>query len=279
MNKSKRKLKNIKRRQRKQLALITVVIMVASVVAIILLTPGFDIKKINIYGNSVIKSEDIALQSGITEGTNIFDVSLKNAKKNILSIGYIESVKIKRRLPSTIDITVVEEVGVAYLKADKGYVIITADGRCIDVTDGVVKDDKGNKNTKEIPELPVITGLGKVKYKVGDVITSEDDSQKLEVLFECLYEFSKDNHIFNMLEIDLSRLDEIKFYYLNRNLCVVVGDAKKLSYKMETFGTTLKKIMEEDNPSPKGVLDLSRVDTLGQVIYREPEAVETKKEE
>ena len=278
MSNSKRKFRNIKRRQRKQLAIITVIIMIAAIAAIMLLTPGFDIKHINVYGNTVIKAEDIVFQSGITEGVNIFDVSIKNAKKNILSIGYVESVKIKRRLPSTIDITVVEEVGVAYLKADKGYVIITADGRCIDVTDGIAKNDKGD-HTMELPKLPVITGLGKVKYKVGDVITSEDDPRKLEVLFECLYEFSKDNHIFNMIEIDLSRLDEIKFYYLNRNLCVIVGNDQKLSYKMDSFGTTLKKIMEKDNPAPKGTLDLSRVDTLGQVIYREPEADTVKKEE
>ncbi len=265
-------MKKFKRKQKKQLAVITILVLVCSIAALVLLTPGFDIKEIKVTGNSVIKEEEIIRRSGISTGINIFDVSLKKAKENILSIGYIESVKVKRNFPSTIEISVVEEVGVAYIKAAEGYVIITADGRCIDVTDGVVKDGaEDGKTTVKLPDLPAIRGLEGVKYKVGKMLTSENPEQ-LDVLFKCLHEFSKYNYIFNITSIDVGNLEEIKFYYLSGGLCVIVGNSEKLSYKMETFGTAIEEIITEENPNPKGTVDLSRAGTLGQVTYRPPEA-------
>lgn len=273
---STKKTSGKRRRQKRQLAILTVIILIASIAAIVLLTPGFNIKKINVTGNSVIKESEIIQRSGIEKGVNIFDVSLKKAKDNILSIGYIESVKIKRKFPSTIEINVVEEVGVAYIRAEEGYVIITADGRCIDITDGVVEKNDSEKATVQLPDLPIITGLDEVKYKVGEVITSENSAQ-LEALFECLHELAGQEYIFNVKEINMSNPDNIEFYYMTRNLCVSLGDTDALDYKIESFGSVLADL----GPNPKGYIDLSRVDTLGQATHRENMEVpekETKNE-
>lgn len=263
-------MRKFRRKQKKQLALLTFIILIASIAAIMLLTPGFNVKKINVTGNSVIKEDEIIRSSGIVTGVNIFDISLKKAKENILSIGYIESAKVKRNLPSTIEISVVEEVGVAYLKAKDGYVIITANGRCIDITDGIIKNEEDKTNSVQIPDLPIITGLEEVKYKVGKTITSKNQ-QQLEALFSCLHEFSKQNHIFNIKEINMSDISNIKFYYLNRELCVIVGDTEKLGYKIETFSSAIDQIITKETPNPKGTVDLSRVGTLEKVTYRPPE--------
>ncbi len=262
-------MRKFKRKQKKQLAVITLLVLVCSIAALILLTPGFDIKEIRVTGNSVIKEEEIIRMSGITEGVNIFDVSLKKAKENILSISYIESAKVKRNFPSTIEISIQEEVGVAYIKAEDGYVIITADGRCIDVTDGVVKDDKSDGKTIKIPELPIIRGLEGVKYKEGKTITSENPEQ-LEDLFICLHEFSKQNHIFNIKSINIADTEDIRFYYLSNDFSVRIGNSEKIGYKMEAFGKALEEIITDKNPSPKGTMDLSRVGTLGKVTYTPP---------
>ena len=267
-------MRKFKRKQKKQLALLTFIILVASIAALLLLTPGFNVKEIKVTGNSVIKEADIIRASGITTGVNIFDVSMKKTEKNIETISYVESVNVKRRLPSTIEISIVEEVGVAYITAKEGYVIITADGRCVEITDGVQKDDSGNKSVR-LPGLPVVTGLDKVKYKAGKIITSEN-TQQLEVLFKCLHEFSKYNHIFNIKEIDVKDINNIRFYYMSRDLRVIVGDSEKLSFKMEAFGTAIEEIMTEKNQNPKGTVDLSRVGTLEQVTYRPPEAEKTE---
>lgn len=247
------KMKKFKRKQKKQIAALTFIILVSALVSIMLLTPMFDIKEVSVHGNSVVKGEEIVKSSKITTGINIFGVSLNAAKDNIKAMGYIESVKIKRRLPSTIDITVVEEVGVAYIKAQEGYAIITADGRCVDITDGMSGGEKGEMSAST-PNLPLIKGLKGVKYKVGNVLKSEDEEQ-LRALFTCLHEFSKQGYVFDMREIDMSDLKNIKFYYKGRDLRVSIGTTAKIGYKMECFGPILEQIGE----NPKGYIDLERL--------------------
>lgn len=257
-------MRKMKRRQKKQLALLTMIVLASSIAAIMLLTPGFDIKEIEVNGNSVLKDSEIIRSSGIVKGVNIFGVSLGEAKDNIKSMGYIENVKVRRSLPSTIEITVVEEVGVGYIKAKDGYVIITADGRCIDITDGL-SGDEDEKKTADLPELPIIKGMKNVKYKVGNIITSEDENQ-LEALLTCLHEFSKYGYIFDMREIDMSDTTDIKFYYRSKDLCVTVGSPDKVGYKMECFGPILSEIGE----NPTGYINLERL------TYRKLEAPQAK---
>lgn len=242
--------KQFTRKQKKQLTLLTFVVLVACVAAIMLLTPTFDIKEIRVSGNSVLKQEDIIRNAGILKDENIFSVNLGEIEDNIMSMGYIESVKVKRRLPSTVEIAVVEEVGVAYLKAEEGYVIISADGRCIDITDGIGK----NQDSIKAPSLPLVKGLKEVKYKVGKTIKSDNEEQ-LEALFVCLREFLKQNYVFNMREIDMSDTQQIKFYYKGKDLCVNVGTKDKMGYKMECFGPILEQIGE----NPTGYIDLERL--------------------
>lgn len=253
MQKNNEKNRKIGKRQKKQLAIITFILMIVSIIGVLLLTPGFNIKEIKVTGNTVIKAEEIISCSGIRKGVNIFDFNKGDAKKNILSMGYVSEVKIKRSLPSTVEISIVEEVGVSYIKAEKGYVIITAEGRCIDITDGIKSSDRDGKGTVELPKMPVIKGLSEVKYKVGKVITSENNAQ-LEVLFKCLREFSGSGHIFNMIEIDMSNMNKIKFKYMTEDLVVSVGDAEKIDYKMEVF----EEIIAGIGQNPKGTINLNQ---------------------
>lgn len=246
----KKKTIKLKRKQKKQITGLTLIIIVAALIVIMLLTPGFDIKKINVYGNSVLKEEDIIKSSGIVKGVNIFSVSLKNAKNNIEEMGYIESAKVRRSLPGSINIEVVEAAGVAYIVTKNGHVMITADGRCIDLVDltGNKKDDGETK------QLPVIRGIKSIKYKIGDKIKSED-ADKLDVLFECLKEFSKYGYVFEMEYIDISDIDNIEFSYNSGKLKVSLGNREKIEYKVECFGPILEAIGEDS----EGFIDLERL--------------------
>ena len=237
-------MRKLKRRQKKQLAFLTFVVLIASVIAIVLLTPIFEVQKIEVRGNSVLKDEEVVRASGIVEGINIFGVNLGEAKENLKNLGYVESVKVKRALPSTVEITVVEEVGVGYIKAKDGYVIITADGRCIDIDDGL-SGKKGSKKTASLPKLPLIKGLKNVKYKVGNLLKSEDESQ-LNALISCLHEFSKYGYIFDMREIDVTDLSDIKFYYRSKELCVTIGSPEKIGYKIVDLDKITHEIYKTD---------------------------------
>lgn len=245
----KKKSIKLKRKQKKQITGLTLIIIVAALIVIMLLTPGFDIKEINVYGNSVVKNEDIIRSSGIVKGVNIFSVSLKSARDNIEEMGYIESVKVKRNLPSSIDIEVVEAAGVAYIVTKNGNVMITADGRCIDLV-----NISENKKDEEQKQLPVIRGIKSIKYKIGGKIKSEE-SEKLEVLFECLKEFSKYGYVFEMEYIDVSDVEDVRFSYNQGKLKVSMGSREKIPYKVECFGPILEAIGE----NPEGFIDLERL--------------------
>lgn len=240
--KAKQKIK-LKRKQKKQITLLTLVILVASIASVMLLTPGFDIQNIKVQGNSIVKSEDIIKSSGITTNVNIFEVSLRQARKNIEKMGYIDEAKVKRSLPSTITINVVEAAGVAYIPVKKGNAIITADGRVLEI----VKDKEKEQR------LPVIKGLEGAQGKVGKTVSTENKA-RLEVLIECLKEFSKDSLVFEMQEIDVSNITDIEFTYNDAKLTVRVGDTEKLDYKMDIF----KPILNEIGENPEGYVDLER---------------------
>ncbi len=246
----KKKSIKLKTKQKKQITGLTLIIIVAALIVIMLLTPGFDINEINVYGNSVVKGEDIIKSSGIVKGVNIFSVSLKNAKDNIEEMGYIESAKVKRKFPASIDIEVVEAAGVAYIVTKNGHVMITADGRCVDLVD--LNAEK--KDGEEAKKLPVIRGIKSIKYKIGGKIKSED-TDKLNVLFECLKEFSKNGYVFDMEYIDVSDVDDIMFSYNSGKLKVSMGSAEKIPYKVECFGPILEAIGE----NPEGFIDLERL--------------------
>ncbi len=240
----------LKRKQRKQVAALSVIILAAAIAAIIMLTPAFNIQKITVMGNSVLDKKDIIQSSGIVTGVNIFGISTREAEKNIEEMGYVDGAKVKRRLPGTVEITVEEAVGVAKISAKDGFLIITADGRAVElITDTKKQKDKQN--------VPVIKGLKNVKYKIGKKITS-DDTEKLDTLFTCLREFSKNSVIFNMTQIDISQSSAVKFLYNGGKLTVNCGSAEKLDYKMECFAP----ILEQIGDNPEGYVDLERL------IYR-----------
>ena len=258
----KRRSKTAKiRRQKRQVAFLTLIILIASIVAIMLLTPGFNISKIEVYGNTAVTDEEIKQASGIVTGINIFSVNMDEAEDNIKTMAYIEDVQVKRVFPSTIKITVEEEAGVAYFSSKKGYAIITSAGKCIEITDGMKGEGADGKHqTASLPDLPQVVGIRDIKYKIGKTITAENPRQ-LEALFECLHEFTKKGYIFDMNLIDMSDLNDIRFYYQGRELCVSVGDTEKIGYKMECFGPIYSEVakMYKDSGKPKGFIDLERL--------------------
>lgn len=268
-NKSK-----LKRRQKKQLAFLTMITLVAALIAVILLTPAFNVNNIKITGNSMVSDEEIIMAGGLSKNVNILNVDIDSAEENIKSLPYIKKAEIKRSFPDTIKIKVLEEVGVAYFTTKDGYVIISSDGKCIDVSSGLSEDKNSSGQVAQLPKLPVIKGIKNVKYSKGEIIKSED-SQRLKSLFVCLHEFAKQGYIFDMKEIDMSNPEDIRFYYKGKDLCVSVGNTQRIGYKMECFRPIYDEVvnMTKKGQLPKGFIDLEHNS------YRENIEIPTKNAE
>lgn len=268
-NKSK-----LKRRQKKQLAFLTMITLVAALVAVILLTPAFNVNNIEISGNNMVSDEEIIMAGGLSKNVNILNVDTDGAEKNIKSLPYIKKAEIKRSFPDTIKIKVTEEVGVAYFTTKDGYVIIASDGKCIDVSSGLSEDKNSSGQVAQLPKLPVVKGIKNVKYSKGEIVKSED-SQRLKSLFVCLHEFARQGYIFDMKEIDMSDPEDIRFYYKGKELCVSVGNTQRIGYKMECFRPIYDEVvnMTKKGQLPKGFIDLEHNS------YRENIEIPTKNAE
>ncbi len=270
---AKNKIK-LKRRQKKQLAFLTMITLVASLIAVILLTPAFNVNNIEITGNNMVSDEEIIMAGGLSKNVNILNVDTDAAEKNIKSLPYIKKAEIKRSFPDTIEIKVSEEVGVAYFTAKDGYVIIASDGKCIDVSSGLSEDKNSSGQVAQLPKLPVIKGIKNVKYSKGEIVEAED-SHKLKSLFVCLHEFARQGYVFDMKEIDMSDPEDIRFYYKGKELCVSVGDTQRIGYKMECFRPIYEEVvkMTKKGQLPKGFIDLEHNS------YRENIEIPTKNAE
>ena len=255
-------------------------IIVAGCMAL-LLTPIFNVDTITVTGNKSISSEEIILGSGIVRGSNIFSVSLKKVKNKLSYMNGIDSVKIKRSLPSTIRITVTEGKPIVYIENNGDLVGVTADGKVVEVISAASlpspvapateKDDaegafdeeasdEGTAQEKQPEEKPfytdktVVYGMGEMEYSVGKTVRFSDE-KKSENLLKLMGEFLSDSMGQDFTQVDMSVYDNITLEYQGR-LKVRVGSSEQLGYKLECFKTIIGGYLEEGT---EGTLDLERL--------------------
>lgn len=283
----KKNRKRIRKLKKKFSMGMTVFCLCLAGVLALLLTPIFDVENITVRGNTVVSSEDIIKAANIAKGTNTFSVSLKQVKDNVESIGTVESAKIKRILPSTVAITVKEGTPIVYIYDHGDCVGITADGRVTDVKHSSSELEEPQKkeeqpeneesdeeqdeaeNAEEPEEEPapqeetrketgmsraVVTGMGKITYKVGGKIKFSD-KVKAENLYKLLEEFFGDEICDDVSTIDMTQYERISFT-MKSGLKVYLGEATELGYKLKCFKAILSGQLDENS---KGTLDLERL--------------------
>ena len=122
------------------------ILLVMVSVYILLQSPLFEIKKIIVNGNRQLNSEEITKFTAITPGINIFKLNVGEAEARLKMVPLLKSSEVKRKLPHTIVINVVERKAVALLAVKNSFIKVDADG---------VYLQKGQMASA----LPVITGL------------------------------------------------------------------------------------------------------------------------
>ena len=97
-----RRAKRERRKKRKRAVLIAMLML--GICVGMLFTPLFNLKEIDIEGNSRVDAKTIIDASGFTLGENIFKFSLPKAGEAIASIPYINTIELQRKLPGKIEI-------------------------------------------------------------------------------------------------------------------------------------------------------------------------------
>lgn len=122
--KKKRKKKKI---SKKAIGICTALLLIGAIIILALTAPIFNIVSINVQGNKQISENTITSLSGLKKGENIFKFNNSVADK-IKENAYIENVKIQRKLPGTVIITVEERTIKYQVRLLNSYVYIDKNG-------------------------------------------------------------------------------------------------------------------------------------------------------
>lgn len=131
--------------------------------------PYFRIAEIQVEGNLQVAKEEIIAALKLAPGTSILEVDLPALAGRVLENPWIKEASIRRRLPLSLTVRVVERMPEAIFIADRRY-LLSADG--VILTD--VEED-------ELPTLPTLRAASPRHVVIGERILSSEMVQGLSV--------------------------------------------------------------------------------------------------
>lgn len=190
-------------------------------------SPLFYIKKININKNKNLNKEDLLKQSTIIKNTNIFKFKIIDAKASLEKNPFIKSVNIKRKLPSTVDIEIIERKKAFLFQYISVYLLVD--------TEGFIMDHLDKKDNK----LPVVTGFNIDSTEVGHNIFKKEENKKLKDFIDEAHNL----HLLNKLsEVDKDFANDINIK-LKDGIFIAFGTLNNVEYKLNL----LKEILDDIN--------------------------------
>ncbi len=205
-----------------------VVVIIGIAVFAFLKSPFFNIEEITVKidHNTVLTESEIRELSNIVVGQNMFSISKRKSIENISTNSYVESVKIKRKVPNKLEIEVIERTIAFQFEIDGAYAYID--------NYGVVIDQQSEKK-----DCIVITG-----YKTENIVTgnklSEDDIQGLSDVMVIIQEAKSNEIVDDITKIDISNHDDYLVYFDNLGKVAHIGDISSINDKMTRVAKILK---------------------------------------
>lgn len=219
-NNAKPKSKRIK------VLIISILVLIAIIAA--MLSPLFNIKNIQVVGNTILSSEEIISISGIKTEENMFKVMKLKTIDRIKENAYINEVAIHKKLPNTIEIQVKERKPSFMLEYGNGYVYLSNQGYMLEISS--IKKD-----------IPTILGTttSKENYKPGNRL-NKDDLEKLGTVIKIMA-VAKTHNIENLITtIDISNSDNYTLRLEQEKKTVYLGDCSYLETRMSSLMSILE---------------------------------------
>ncbi len=193
------------------------------------LTVFFPIEKINIKGSKIYSSEEILRFCDIEKGDNLFTVNGKSSEEKLKkSLPYVESIKLERKLPDELIITVRDAEEFACYKSDAKLYIVSKSGWVLKETDKIPKNIIGIK-------------ANGIECEVGSMAVFEDKDVKA-VVDEITTALKEQNISIN--EIDVTDTLSINVKIENR-FEVEIGNRNNIVEKARHLAGMIKNIPEK----------------------------------
>ena len=191
-------------------------------------SPFFNIEEINIKidHNAVLTESEVKELSNIVVGQNMFSISKKKSIESIETNSYVESVKIKRKIPNKLEIDVIERTIAFQIELSGQYAYVD--------NYGVVIDQKSEKK-----DCITITGNKTESIVIGNKLNDEDIQGLSDVMV--IIQEARNNGIFDEItKIDISNHDDYLVYFENQGKVAHIGDITSINDKMTRVAKILK---------------------------------------
>ena len=244
----KRKAERIRNEQLKKISVFAIAVI--AVIALIFMTPLFNIREIRLNGNDTVSKEIINTQVGDLVGANLFGTSVSNVKERMSQIPQISDVEVKKAIfPARLEINITERRPAGYVLSGDDTLVLDSDLKIID-----------DASVFDCDHLPSISGISVSSYEVNKELEIKPDEKK-EILKELLKAFESVGITELVKYVSIDDLTSITFNYDNR-LNVICGSQLQLDRKIRMFAESIRTSTFDENSI--GTIDLS---VPGTAVY------------
>ena len=242
--------KNKKRINTSKVVIIFSLILIVVIVLYTSLNSGiFNSDNIEIEGNKYVESEYIIKALEVNNNKNIFRYNIKDMEEILLNNKYIDKVEIKRLLPNTLKVSIIEKEIVANLYNEEIYCYIDKEGNFIDEID---------ENNKDNEVITVHIDYNKTD---SQEIKFKNEENKKRLLY--LLEYIKEEGIYKKIDnIDMTKPNSINMGTME-DINILLNSDEELKYNISRLAMILADLQNKKQKG--GEIDLS---TGKYALYR-----------
>ena len=242
--------KNKKRINTSKVVIIFSLILIVVIVLYTSLNSGiFNSDNIEIEGNKYVESEYIIKALEVNNNKNIFRYNIKDMEEILLNNKYIDKVEIKRLLPNTLKVSIIEKEIVANLYNEEIYCYIDKEGNFIDEID---------ENNKDNDVITVHIDYNKTD---SQEIKFKNEENKKRLLY--LLEYIKEEGIYKKIDnIDMTKPNSINMG-TKEDINILLNSDEELKYNISRLAMILADLQNKKQKG--GEIDLS---TGKYALYR-----------
>lgn len=198
-------------------ALIALIVIIVGV--ILSLTVLFEIDKIVVNGDVPYNSADIIEASGVKLGENIIRADYSQAEKRVLdTLLLVETVKVEKKFPTTIVITVTESKPCYNIESEDGYIITSESGKIIDFL------------KTPISGLMIVFGIDAKSTEPFEIL-KDKESNKADIILAINKAIDK-SEIDGIISINIEDKYNITLNFEDR-IEVRIGNSANIDYKIQ----------------------------------------------
>lgn len=253
-----------KKKRRRMISRIGIAVLV--LLAIVFApTIFFQVSKINVTGDTRYTSEQLIKSTGVKQGDNMFFLDTKQIAADLKDeYPYLDTIKLRRKLPSTLQIEVSDRTAALSIEQNGKYLILDMSGKVLEKTKSAAKG------------TAKVTGVPMKGLHVGDTVDEDKYGKAASVmkLLELTDQYGMKKHI---KTIDVEKAYDVRVTY-DKRYTILLGalEESNLEHKIQF----LKAILKEPSLPESGVIDLTdekearyrpTEDTTSDVVIKEEE--------